>query len=182
MLDIFKASRTDKFSCHSYAEVYAELLSGRENEIKHILEIGIQHGYSLEVWDKVFPNATLYGVDIEKPKEFEIKDNMRLIIGDAYQEAFIQTIKSNFPNVKFDLMIDDGSHRFDHMCYFAKHFPQFLAENGIMIIEDIPDYDWAENLLKILPKNLQPYAKIVDNRHINDRWDDIVVIVDTKKL
>lgn len=177
--EIASKYRTDKFTCHSYIDAYSDLLTGREDSINNVLEIGIQFGYSLEVWDELFPNAKIYGVDIENqlPSDFNVTDKMDIIIGNAYTESFI---KNNFMLKQFDLIIDDGSHVFEDMAFVAKYYSSLLSSNGILIIEDISSIEYAENLLNFIPLNARRFAYIIDNSKITGRWDDILLVINRK--
>lgn len=175
--------KTDKFTAHTYLETYEKLLDNRVDTIKNVLEVGVEYGGSMELWSQYIPNAHIYGVDLNPlPFDFDFKsDRMTHLLGDAYRVEFI---RNNFNGVMFDLLIDDGSHRYDDMIFFAKHYSKLLAPSGILIIEDIPNIDWVKDIIFALPRELSTdfslstlKYEIVDNRHINNRWDDILLVV-----
>ncbi|HAI37850.1 MAG TPA: hypothetical protein DCM40_06860, partial [Maribacter sp.] len=51
------------FSHHYYLE-YAKRFEPIRHKVKKVLEIGVFKGHSMLLWEKYFPNATIYGVDI----------------------------------------------------------------------------------------------------------------------
>src|SRR5215469_6200011 len=46
---------------HNYTPFYSKLFS---TSIHHLLEIGIDQGNSLKMWEEFFPDADIYGVDV----------------------------------------------------------------------------------------------------------------------
>ncbi|HMT01719.1 MAG TPA: hypothetical protein PKD00_00175 [Burkholderiales bacterium] len=161
---------TDKFTSHQYLNTYEELFEPIQHNVKNLLEVGVLRGESLELWKNLFTNAEIYGAELVS-SEVTIKQQERIEIfyGDAYNKDFL----NNFKDIKFDIIIDDGSHQFEHMDFFCKYYKDLLNINGIIIVEDIPAMDWAEKLKKSL--NFKD-SFIVDLRHLNNRWDDIMLI------
>lgn len=166
--------KTDKDTCHSYMDVYEELFIPIKDTVQNVLEIGILNGGSIELWSKVFPQATIYGLDSETPNfEFEGKNIIKYIY-DAYN---VEWINKTFENIKFDILIDDGPHSLQSMCIFASQYSKYIAPNGYLIIEDIQDINWCPYIINCLPPHLKEKAKVLDRRHIKNRYDDIMIVV-----
>ncbi len=170
-----KKYNTDKFTGHSYLETYDKLFSPIKDEVKSVLEIGIQKGESLLMWKDLFPNAEIVGAEINLSALTinPIQDRITVKQGDAYTFAFLESFK----DLKFDIIIDDGSHLIEHMEFFCKYYPRLLKPGGILVVEDIAHFPHAQQLINNLPKELQSKASVVDLRKIQDRWDDIMVVV-----
>ena len=170
-----KGYNTDKFTGHSYLDTYNELFSPIKDKVKSILEIGIQKGESLLMWKDLFPNAEIYGAEINLSALTINPYQDRIIIkqGDAYTHPFRELFKDK----KFDIIIDDGSHLIEHMEFFCKYYPNLLNPGGILIVEDIAYFPHAQQLIQALPKELQSKAQIVDLRSIKGRWDDVLLVV-----
>lgn len=176
--DIVQNYKTDKFTSHAYLNVYEDILTPRKNSAKNILEVGIQYGGSMLLWNDYFTQAHIYGADIiPLPKDFKLTDRMTHYMGNAYNLKFIE---DNFTNkgLTFDVLIDDGPHTLESMLFFAEYYSPLLTPTGGLIIEDIPVFQWTSSIIKAFPKELQTKAVVVDNRHINNRWDDILVVLD----
>ena len=62
----FKRNNTIR---HFYADFYEESL--KNNQIQNLLEIGIEYGGSLRAWSTLYPNANIFGADINKEYLFE---------------------------------------------------------------------------------------------------------------
>jgi hypothetical protein len=132
---------SDKWS--TYLGIYSDFFSPVRNNDVGILEIGIQNGGSLEIWDKFFPNAKfIIGVDIdEKCKLLTFESpKISVIVGDANSDAVVNALAAR--KNEFDIIIDDGSHTSgDIVKTFCKYFPM-LKHNGIFIAEDLHCSYW----------------------------------------
>ena len=53
-----------------------------------------------------------------------------------------------------------------------------MADEGILIIEDVQKWDWIEILKNEVPENLKQFIKIYDLRSNKKRYDDIVFTID----
>ena len=100
----------------------------------NLLEIGVFEGASLRVWRRFFSQATLVGVDINPNcKQFE-GDRTVVRIGSQADPGFLARVATEFPPT---IIIDDGSHRADHILFtFDRLFP-ILAPGGCYIVEDL---------------------------------------------
>ncbi len=110
-----------------------------------LFEIGIQNGGSLEIWAKYFTNAkNIVGCDIdEKCKELLFTDpRIAFYVGDANTNEIQEKVLESAP--KYDIIIDDGSHRSsDVIRSFCRYFP-YLEYDGIYVIEDLHTSYWEE--------------------------------------
>lgn len=183
MNDIADNSLTDKNTAHPYFHVYEPLLYPKRSTAKNILEVGIYHGGSIQLWRDWFPKAQIYGVDICDPTFIKSKNilndnNIKLFTNtNGYDDAFIKT---NFQDksIKFDMMLDDGPHTLESNILFIQKYLPLLAEDGILIIEDIQDFSFIDLLIKCVPNDFQKYIQIYDLRQIkNCRYDDILFVI-----
>ncbi|MER7174664.1 class I SAM-dependent methyltransferase [Streptomyces mesophilus] len=114
----------------------------------NLLEIGIggynragQGGASLRMWKHFFPNAQIFGVDIED-KSFVDQDRITTFIGDQSDPASLTSIAEKIGTL--DVIIDDGSHRSPHVITtFETLFP-LLRDGGIYAVEDTQSSYWPE--------------------------------------
>lgn len=133
---------SDKWSL--YLSEYHRLLADFRRKPVRLLEIGVQNGGSLEIWAKYFNNAErLVGCDINPMCEKLKYDDRRIvvIVGDANADQTEAKI-IEAADGKFDLIIDDGSHRSsDIVNSFARYFPH-LGDSGLYIVEDLHCSYW----------------------------------------
>ncbi|WP_320204032.1 class I SAM-dependent methyltransferase [Agrobacterium rosae] len=128
--------QTDKSSLlHNYLKLYERRLTHLVAEKFTLIEVGVFKGGSLATWAEYFPQATIVGVDIDPEcKQFE-KGNAYVRIGDASDSSFIFDVVKEFG--KPTVVIDDGSHRWDHQIATLQNLFPILLPDGLFIIEDI---------------------------------------------
>lgn len=135
---------SDKWSL--YLSEYHRLFAGYRNHPIRLLEIGVQNGGSLEIWSKYFSEARrLVGCDINPACEKLVYDDPRIsvVVGDANDDATEKKIV-NLTAGRYDVIIDDGSHRSgDIVKSFARYFPH-LSDTGLYIVEDLHCSYWQE--------------------------------------
>ena len=66
--------------------------------------------------------------------------------------------------IKFDILLDDGSHELRHMKLFIQIYSKLLKNDGILLIEDIPKIEWLDILSNEVPENMKKYIKTYDLR------------------
>jgi hypothetical protein len=181
-MSLLDNSRTDKNTVHSYLELYEKLLRPIKYKSLNVLEVGIFEGGSIKMWNDFFPNASVHGVDIIHINNVwePIRNNEKIILHtstDAYDSNFV---KKSFldSNIRFDFILDDGSHQLEDMKKFIKLYSEIMTEDGILIIEDVQDLNWLQILKDETPEDLKAYIKTYDLRENKNRYDDIVFTID----
>ncbi len=131
------------FKWHHYFEIYERHFEKFRNKDVSILEIGVLHGGSLQMWKEYFgSNAKIYGVDINpKCKEFEEK-NVEIFIGSQSDRNFLREIKTRIP--KIDILIDDGGHTMEQQITTFEELFEHVDENGVYLCEDLHTSYWEE--------------------------------------
>lgn len=184
--DIVDNNRTDKNTTHSYLGLYEALLCTRRDRATNVLEIGIAWGGgSIKLWHEYFQNATVYGLDIipidQVSADLKTSERIKLYTSvDAYDPTFIYREFVD-KGVLFDMVLDDGPHTFDSMRTFVTMYSRLLKEDGILILEDIPDWSWIETLKDCVPSYLKGHVEVYDLRKNKGRWDDMVLVIDRTK-
>ena len=175
LIDLVDNAKTDKNTTHSYLPLYDELLVKHKNSALDIIEIGVQLGGSIKLWNDYFSRAIIHGVDNEKKESFaELRKfpRIKLYLEDAYSQSFVQSLP------KMDFIIDDGDHSLKSLLFVVTHYSKLLKDDGILIIEDVQDIKWLDDLRKACPAELQKYIKTYDLRKNKNRYDDIVFVID----
>lgn len=124
-----------------YFEIYDRHLKHLRDRKITILEIGISHGGSLQMWEYYFKgNATIYAIDINPEcKKFE-SENVKIYIGSQEDKAFLQKLKNDMP--KIDILIDDGGHTMKQQITTFEILFNHIDDNGIYICEDMHTSYW----------------------------------------
>lgn len=185
LIELIDNTATDKNTLHSYVNLYEELFHTKQYTANKILEIGIADGGSIKLWHDYFINATIYGLDIlddTRPCD-SIKNNNRIVLHTSTNAYDYNFFNKNFIDNKiyFDILIDDGPHTLQSMIQFIKLYSNIMTDDGILIIEDVQSIDWVHALKENVPNNLKKYIEVYDLRHIKNRWDDIVFVINKNK-
>jgi SAM-dependent methyltransferase len=178
--DIVDNELTDKNTLHSYLDTYQSLFEQKRETAQNVMEIGIYRGGSIKLWLDYFVNATIYGIDIFGDDILldEIRNKKDRTVLSYSTNAYDKTTVNIFLDKKFDIIIDDGSHELSHMKFVVENYLQLLEKDGILIIEDVPDWGWIAELSSVVPEELKQYIKTFDLRGNKNRWDDIIFCVD----
>ena len=128
---------TDKCSLgHNYLHFYEQLLKPFNGKFK-MLELGVQFGFSLKMWEESYPNAKIIGVDND-PEILNRNLNLtnaEFLYGDVTDETFVDKLINK--EDEFDIIIDDASHKSqDQINSFMFLFP-YIKPGGYYIIEDL---------------------------------------------
>jgi len=122
-------------SCHTFSDIYDEYLINQRSTTTSMLEIGVNDGSSLKMWYEYFPNAAIYGLDIDDKSQYN-NDRVSCGILDQSSKEHLEYFANNI-GLEFDFIIDDGSHHMqDQQLTFGYFFP-LLKSGGIYVIEDL---------------------------------------------
>jgi len=124
----------------NYYREYSKMFAPFKDKPVRILEIGVQNGGSLHMWQEYFPNAEkIIGIDIDQQcKRFE-SDKIEIYIGKQEDKKFIDSIPG-----EFDIVIDDGGHTMkQQQSSFKFLFPR-VKDGGLYVIEDLHTSYWSE--------------------------------------
>jgi len=134
------SSESDKIHHHGYDRFYPIFLGKFLDKKIHLLEIGVQGGESMSLWNKYVPNATIHGMDIdEKPS---INGSIMYKVDQSNESEL--TLWANNKDSLFSVIIDDGSHVPEHQALTIETIWPTLRPGGIYIIEDIETSWWKK--------------------------------------
>ncbi len=136
---------------HDYLKWYWMHFRDIREEVKSVLEIGVDKGTSLTMWRDFFPNAEIHGLDLNPDcKQYE-GERIHIHIGDQGDKSVLEAVqKAGGP---FDIIVDDGSHFPEHQLIDFRFFIKQLAPGGIYVVEDIGvgrghDRRWLNDSMK----------------------------------
>jgi len=92
-------------------------------------------GASLRVWRDYFPNARIFGGDIDRDILFT-EDRISTFHVDQTDPLSVGSMWSEIGG-GVDLIVDDGLHQFEAGKTLFENSIAFLAKEGIYIIEDV---------------------------------------------
>lgn len=126
-----------------YFPIYEEHLERYRGRDVRLLEIGVSHGGSLQMWRDYFGSgSTIVGVDVAPRVAALGGDGIRIEIGDQGDAEFLRRIADRYG--PFDIVIDDGSHLPVHQIVSIEALWPTLAERALYIVEDLHSNYWAD--------------------------------------
>lgn len=140
---------------HSYTDYYSRLWSHCRQSIKKVFECGLgtnnesvpssmgalgKPGASLRVWRDYFPNAIVYGADVDKDILFS-EERIETYYIDQLNPDIIKKCWEEIAEDNFDFILDDGLHTFEAGSCLFLHSIDKLSPTGIYIIEDVNQGD-----------------------------------------
>jgi len=173
---------TDRGGWRGYNRVYSKYLSAKKEQPLRILEIGVHSGYGLLSWASYFKNATVFGIELDSSW---VTSNHKLLTKyEDYSRVNIKYFDSRDVNSwkseitgKFDVIIDDGSHKPADQLVTLEIAFKYLSPTGIYFIEDIssryhnPSMDIVWNRLKQLETN----NYVAGYSHKNEGWEKLLL-------
>jgi SAM-dependent methyltransferase len=125
---------SDKGTIHTYIPVYETLFEAIRDQARNVLEVGIASGHSLLLWEEYFPNATIYGVDIEPaPTILTGHERIRTIQHSSTDAALVPLLGGT----QFDVVIDDGCHLLNFQLDTLKVLFSCVKPGGLYVVEDV---------------------------------------------
>jgi len=161
---------SDKAKRHNFTTVYSVLFKAFRNQPARIFELGLgtnnpglpssmgiygRPGASLRGWQELFPNALVYGADIDRSILFQ-DDRIKTFYCDQLDPASIRELWSQ-PDLQngLDVIIEDGLHTFEANVSFLEGSLEHLRPGGVYVVEDIDQSmvdRWCDQLETIYSK------------------------------
>jgi cephalosporin hydroxylase len=120
----------------NYFQIYAQHFERFRGKKINILEIGVAHGGSIDMWISYFgKDCTVYCVDIDPQcKKFE-GERVKVYIGSQGDPEFLFWLTTQCP--MWDIVIDDGSHRMKDQIMSFDWLFRHVKNGGIYLTEDV---------------------------------------------
>src|SRR3990167_7067133 len=156
---------TDKGTKHNYLPAYYELFKDRRKSVKKVCEVGVGEGASLRMWREFFPNAMIYGGEIQDDRIFK-EDRIEVLSCDqSFEVDLADLIAYTGPDI--DLFVDDGSHLSQDQLFTCLTVMPWLNKEVIYVIEDVVDTSLAGHI--------REYS--VETVNCGRRYDDRLLII-----
>jgi len=163
----------------AYLDLYERYFSKFRGKNVTMLEIGVQSGGSIKMWQSYFgPKLNFIGFDINAYcKRFE-GENVRILTGSQLSRADLDDLRENIGHV--DIILDDGGHTFEMQRNTFEALFSTVNDGGYYTVEDIEfSYtrelglrtfvDYAKDLIDVL--NMFYYKKkhVPSAPHFNEK-------------
>ena len=144
-LELFFKQNTGRYihKWSHYFDVYDRHFSRFRNKEITILEIGVSHGGSIEMWKNYFGNkAKIFGIDIDPNCKLFEEENVKIFIGSQSDRDFLRKIKTQIPKV--DILIDDGGHTMIQQKRTFEELFDHIKSDGVYLCEDLHTSYWLK--------------------------------------
>ena len=125
---------TDK-KRQGFTPLYDMLFSPFKLSAKKVLEIGIHRGDSLRVWRDFFPDATIYGWDIDPNFLFQEPRVKTRVVDHDDKERVRLALEEIGGNI--DIVIEDGSHWMSSQQRLLAWCLPHVGSGGLYVTEDL---------------------------------------------
>ncbi len=142
---------------HNYTDLYSLIFAASRTSVSVFLEVGIgssrpdirgewaEHakvGASLYMWRDFFPNAQIFGADID-PDSLVFSDRILCFTVDQTSSDSVANLRTQLPS-GIDVVLDDGLHEYSAGKTLFEGISPSLSQNGVYIIEDVHISDFIE--------------------------------------
>ena len=119
-----------------YFDIYDRHFQPYRNKAVTIVEFGVSHGGSLQMWKHYFGNrARIVGVDINPKCASVTEPQIEVVIGDQEDRGFLRSLVSKVGSI--DVLIEDGGHTMgQQIATFEELWPS-IVEGGLYLAEDL---------------------------------------------
>lgn len=108
-----------------------------------VVEIGVSHGGSLQMWRRYFGRrARIVGVDIDPRCERFADERTEIVIGDQEDRAFLRGLRERIGPV--DVLIEDGGHTMTQQIATFEELWPAVADDGVYLVEDLHTSYWDD--------------------------------------
>jgi hypothetical protein len=126
-----------------YFDIYHRHFAVFRDEPVTVVEFGVYHGGSLQMWKRYFGSrARIVGVDIDPTCKALEEDRIEIHIGDQADADFLERLCSDVG--EFHILIDDGGHMMRQQITTFEHMFPRLASDGVYLVEDLHTSYWHE--------------------------------------
>jgi Methyltransferase domain len=124
-----------------YFDIYHRHLAQYRGKPITVVEFGVWHGGSLQMWKHYFgPRARIIGVDINPKCAALTEPQIEVVIGDQNDRTFLRDLAAKLGPV--DVVIEDGGHLMSQQIGTFEAFWPHIAEGGVFLIEDLHTDYW----------------------------------------
>jgi hypothetical protein len=169
--------KPDNNGWHNYTTYYYELFNPVRHSPIRIFELGLgtnntsipsnmgvngKPGASLRGWREFFPNAHVFGADIDTGILFN-EDRINTFYCDQLSADAIKTMWANESLTEgFDIIIEDGLHTFEANKSFFENSIHKLNKGGVYIIEDLHN-----NIISTIHNQIEEWKKVYPHLQFN---------------
>lgn len=126
-----------------YFDIYHRHFERYRERAPTVVEIGVYHGGSLQMWKEYFgAGARIVGVDVNPRVQDLGEDGIEILMGDQSDPAFMRQLGQQVGPI--DILIDDGGHTMPQQIGTVEMLFGAVASDGVILVEDTHTSYWRE--------------------------------------
>jgi len=127
-----------------YLDVYHRHFARFRGRACTIVEFGVFHGGSLQMWRDYFgPQCRVVGVDIN-PRLIELGEpGIEIFIGDQANRQFLRELATKVGPI--DILLDDGGHQMNQQIATIEELYSHVKPDGVILVEDTHTSYWRSH-------------------------------------
>lgn len=127
-----------------YFDIYHRHFARFRGKPVTIVEFGVSHGGSLQMWKEYFgPQARIIGVDINPKCAAVAEPQVEVVIGDQGDREFLRSLAAKVGRI--DVLIEDGGHTVEQqIATFEEMWPS-VVDGGVFLMEDLHTNYWESH-------------------------------------
>ena len=133
LMDVSGYCTTD--GANDYLRHYDFLFQAFSGGKFSLIEFGCLKGDSLRTWEQYFPNAEIYGVDLDESTKQNEKGRVHIVVGDATSQETYETLKAETGGAF--IILDDASHAWGDQRRSFELFWDLVRPGGFYVVEDL---------------------------------------------
>ena len=110
---------------------------------KRILEIGMERGGTLKIWETIAgPDSLLIGIDVvfnHLSPNCNFGKNVNLILGSSHEKEIMDKVKALLGGELLDFLFIDGDHTKEGVTLDYADYSRLVRQGGIIAFHDIRD-------------------------------------------
>jgi hypothetical protein len=118
-----------------YARLYERYFAPWRDEEITLVEIGVQTGASLRMWEEYFSRARIFGIDINPACARHASERSTVLIGDQTDRGFLQEVTAATGPIH--VVIDDGGHTMEQHRVSLEELWPVIEPGGMYFVEDL---------------------------------------------
>ena len=124
-----------------YFDIYDRHFAPYRGKPITVVEFGVSHGGSLQMWKKYFGRkARIVGVDINPECAAFTEPRIEVVIGDQEDRKFLRALRKKVGPI--DVVIEDGGHTMPQQINTFEVLWPAVNDGGVFLIEDLHTSYW----------------------------------------
>src|SRR3954452_23932755 len=124
-----------------YFDIYHRHLAQYRGKPITVVEFGVSHGGSLQMWKHYFGRkARIIGVDIDPHCSAFAERRVEVVIGDQEDRGFLRQLRDRVGPI--DVVIEDGGHTMAQQINTFEVLWPAVRDGGVFLLEDLHTSYW----------------------------------------